>query len=210
MESFAPVAATVFVVDDDPDVRQALDRLLRAWGWNVSAYASARAFLDHGPAVDRGCVLLDVSMPGMTGLELHEQLLERGVTYPVIYLTGACTLSSGVKAMKSGALDVLEKPIDEDALLRVVTDAIELDARAHAARARLDTARERLSRLTARERQVMEHVIVGRLNKQIAAELGIAEKTVKVHRGRVMDKMEVRSVAELVHLCDELHMRDAG
>lgn len=205
-----PTSATVFVVDDDPDVRTALDRLLRASGWNVRSYASANEFLEALPGSDCGCILLDVSMPGMAGPELHDHILERGIGYPVVYLTGNCTLSTGVRAMKTGAVDLLEKPIDEVALLRVVEDAINRDARTRTSQARLGAISARLARLSPREREVMAHVVAGRLNKQIAADLGIAEKTVKVHRGRVMAKMEVRSVAQLVHLCDELDMPGAG
>ncbi|WP_222928098.1 response regulator transcription factor [Luteimonas viscosa] len=194
----------MFVVDDDPDVRVALDRLLRASGWQVKAYASAGEFLDGPPRGGRGCVLLDVNLPGMSGPELHERILERGIAYPVVYLTGNCTLSTGVRAMKAGALDLLEKPFDEVELLRVVELAITRDADRLTSAARLDGIRGRLARLSPREREVMDHVVAGRLNKQIASDLGIAEKTVKVHRGRVMAKMEVRSVAQLVHLCDEL------
>lgn len=199
-----PCLPTVFVVDDDPDVCVGLDRLLRASGWLVKIYTSASDFLERPPAGHHGCVLLDVNLPGMSGPELHERIRERGIAHPVVYLTGDCTLSTGVRAMKAGALDLLEKPVDEAELLRVVEDAIARDAERLASTAHLDAMRGRLARLSPREREVMDHVVAGRLNKQIASELGIAEKTVKVHRGRAMAKMEVRSVAQLVHLCHEL------
>ena len=196
--------ATVFVIDDDDDVRDGLTRLLRSTGWNVVACAAAQEFLDTPIGDAPGCILLDVSMPGMTGPELHEQLRQKGVSLPVIYLTGNSDISTGVKAMKRGAVDFLEKPIDADALLPAIEDAIGRHRLICAERKRRDEIDRRLSKLSVREREVLDHVVIGRLNKQIAADLGIAEKTVKVHRGRVMTKMRVRSVAELVHICDEL------
>jgi FixJ family two-component response regulator len=196
--------ATVFVIDDDADVRDGLTRLLRSAGWSVVACAAAQEFLDTAIGDAPGCILLDVSMPGMTGPELHEQLRQKGVSLPVIYLTGNSDISTGVKAMKRGAVDFLEKPIDADALLPAIEDAIGRHRLICAERKRRDEIDRRLSKLSVREREVLDHVVIGRLNKQIAADLGIAEKTVKVHRGRVMTKMRVRSVAELVHICDEL------
>lgn len=207
MATVESTPATVFVIDDDPGIRSALDGLLRSAGWAVKSYASADEFLDGLPDENDGCILLDVSMPGMTGPELHDRILERGIHHPVIYLTGHCSVSISVKAMKSGALDFLEKPVDEALLLPAIENAISRHTHARAARAKLQEARTRLMRLSAREREVMDHVIAGRLNKQIAIDLGIAEKTVKVHRGRVMKKMEVRSVAQLVQRCDDLDIR---
>lgn len=198
--------ATVFVIDDDASVRTALDRLLRAAGWNVRTYASAHEFLDELPDEDCGCILLDVSMPGMAGPELHSAIMERGMGYPVVYLTGHCSLATGVNAMKAGALDLLEKPLDDDKLLQAIANAISRDAENRASHARRGAIRTRLATLSRREYEVLEHVVKGRLNKQIAADLGIAEKTVKVHRGRMMTKMGVRSVAQLVHQCDDLDM----
>lgn len=200
-------AATIFVIDDDPGVRVALDRLLCAAGWDVATYASADAFLEARPAAECGCILLDVSMPGMTGPQLHEHLAARGNQYPIIYLTGHSSVAIGVTAMKSGAFDFLEKPVDGDLLIPTIEKAIELHSRTRTTRTRLEAIKARLDRLSAREREVMDHVIAGQLNKQIAGDLGIALKTVKVHRGRVMQKMQVRSVAELVQLCDDLGLR---
>lgn len=194
--------ATVFVIDDDPDVRDALARLLRAIGWGVRVYPAANDFLAELPENIDGCILLDVNMPGMTGPELHDRMRETGITLPVIYLTGQSSLSIGVRAMKNGALDFLEKPVDQDVLLPTIEQAIAQHRQDCALKSRLDEINLRLGRLSPREREVMDHVIAGRLNKQIAADLGIAEKTVKVHRGRAMSKMQVRSVAELVRLCD--------
>ncbi len=194
--------ATVFVLDDDAGVRTGLGRLLRSGGWNVEVFANAQDFLDRSPSDAIGCVLLDVEMPGMSGPELHERLAANRIRLPVIYLTGNSTVPISVRAMKQGAVDFLEKPIDADALLAVVEQAVAAHRGACAERNRLDGIKHRLALLSIREREVMEHVIRGRLNKQIAANLNIALKTVKVHRGRVMAKMKVRSVAELVRLCD--------
>lgn len=196
--------ATVFVVDDDPEVRDGLQRLLRSAGWKVETFGDAREFLATASEKGIGCILLDVNMPGMTGPELHDLLRERGVGLPVIYLTGNCTVSIGVRAMKNGAVDFLEKPIDADTLLPTISVAVSRHRQAFAQRQRIDDVAARLATLSAREREVFDQVVLGRLNKQIAADLGIAEKTVKVHRGRVMAKMKVRSVAQLVHLWEQL------
>jgi FixJ family two-component response regulator len=194
----------VYVIDDDADVRGGLTRLLRSAGWIVDAYAAGQDFLEKAACNGVGCILLDVSMPRMSGPELHDQLRARGSRLPVIYLTGHGTVSIGVNAMRQGAFDFLEKPVDADALLRIVAKAVALREQASAQESQLDDLRERLARLSPREHEVMNHVIKGRLNKQIAADLNIGVKTVKVHRGRVMAKMKVRSVAQLVHLCDTL------
>jgi FixJ family two-component response regulator len=194
--------STVYVIDDDEQVRDGLLRLLRSAGIGAVAFASAPAFLEAMPSDGHGCILLDVGMPGMTGPELHEHLAARRVTYPVIYLTGNGTVSGGVEAMKRGAVDFLEKPIDDEALLAAIDVAMTRHARTSADRDRNEDIKRRLTELSAREYEVLQHVIRGRLNKQIAADLGISLKTVKVHRGRVMAKMEVRSVAELVRLFD--------
>jgi len=196
--------ATVLLIDDDADVRDAVGRLLRSAGWRTESFASAQDFLEQPPYEGIGCLLLDVSMPGMSGPDLHLWMREHGCSLPVIYLSARCDVAISVQAMKRGALDVLEKPADADVLLQAIADAVQ--------KHRLDTTRRRgndeinrhLVSLSRREREVMSHVVAGRLNKQIAAELGIALKTVKVHRGRMMEKMRVRSVAELVHLCDQV------
>ncbi len=202
--------ATIYLIDDEAEVCIGLSRLLRSAGWSVAAFTSAAEFLEQLPVQGVGCILLDVNMPGMTGPELHERLRELGLGIPVIYLTGQGSVPVSVQAMKRGALDFLEKPIDEDQLLAAIDTAV-AQHRAHEARDhRVADWKAHLAKLSVREREVMEHVIVGRLNKQIAADLGIAEKTVKVHRGRVMTKMGVRSLAQLVHLCDELGLGGSG
>jgi FixJ family two-component response regulator len=195
-------SATVFIVDDDADVRTGLLRLFRSANRNAKAFASAREFLDDPPGDGIGCILLDVSMPGMSGPELHRVLAGRGLSYPVIYLTGNSTVTIGVNAMKNGAVDFLEKPVDDEILLGAIEQAIARHRDAQAQLSRSQEIRRRLDALSARELEVMRHVIQGRLNKQIAFDLGIALKTVKVHRGRAMAKMQVRSVAELVRLCE--------
>lgn len=193
---------TIFVVDDDASVCQALVRLLSSAGFKVEAFGSAREFLDRAPAHSTGCVLLDVQMPEMTGPELHERLSAQALSLPVLFLTGHGDVPTGVRAMKKGAVDFLQKPIDDERLLRAVREALERNAAEKALYEEREALRSRLLKLSVREREVMERVIRGSLNKQIAAELGVAEKTVKVHRGRVMGKLGIRSVAELVRLCE--------
>jgi FixJ family two-component response regulator len=193
--------ATIFIVDDDPSVRKSLLRLIRSAGWQGEAFASAREFLARTVFSRTGCVVLDVRMPGMTGPELRDLMAEQASSLPVIFLTGHGDLATGVDAMKKGAVDFLQKPVHDEALLQAIQQAVERHAAAHTHRQELEQIRARLAHLTPREREVLEYVIGGCLNKQIAAELEIAEKTVKIHRGFVMHKMEVTSVAELVRQC---------
>lgn len=194
--------ATVFVVDDDEAVRRSLARLIRSAGWGIETFASAREFLERAPYSSTGCVVLDVQMPGMTGPELHWQMSERGLTLPVVFLTGHGDVPTSVQALKKGALDFLLKPVDDSILLQTIQKALVRHASALSQQCERQKIEARLSQLTSREREVMEYVIQGRLNKQIAANLGISLRTVKAHRGRAMEKMQVRSVAELVHLCE--------
>jgi FixJ family two-component response regulator len=199
--------ATVFVVDDDASVRRALARLIRSAGWNVEAFASAKAFLERMPHSETGCVVLDVRMPDMTGPELYDRLSERGHPFSVVFLTGHGEVPTSVQAMKKGAVDFLLKPVDDAILLQAIRVAVERHAAERAKEAQRQEIRARLARLSPREREVMEHVILGRMNKRIAADLGISEKTVKAHRGQVMEKMAVRSVAELVRICEAAGIR---
>jgi FixJ family two-component response regulator len=194
--------ATIFVVDDDAAVRRSLTRLLRSAGWNAETFASAGELLERAPIIGPGCVLLDVHMPGMNGLELHERMIDAGIFLPVVFLTGKGDIPMSVHAMKHGAVDFLVKPVDEHALVHALDQAIRRQAAEAVSRQSRDSIMERLARLSAREREVLEQVLQGRLNKQIAYILGIAEKTVKAHRGRVMEKMEAHTIAELVHLCN--------
>ena len=201
----AQTARTVFVVDDDPSVLRGLERLLRAAEYGVETFASARAFLESGPVDRPGCVVVDLRMPELGGLDLQEELSRRGFPLPLIFLTGHGDVPSSVRAMKAGAIDFLSKPCDETDLLAAVERALARDAEARAERAEREAVRARFAELTPREHEVCLLVAKGLLNKQIAAELGTAEKTVKIHRGRVMEKLGADSVAALVRLVDRLH-----
>jgi len=191
---------TVFVVDDDEDVRRALMRLLLSAGWAVEAFASGQAFLQRLPFDGIGCILLDMQLPGMSGCELQERMFAVS-TLPIVYLTGHGDVPSSVRAIKNGALDFLLKPAEDEAVLSAIEAAIEKHVALTSQRRERAAIEDRLAKLSVRERQVMELVIRGRLNKQIAVELEITEKTVKAHRARVMEKLGVRSVAALVQLC---------
>lgn len=193
---------TVYVVDDDDAMRLSLARLFRSADWNVEAFASAGEFLDRAPFAGRGCILLDVQMPGMNGLELHESLAAAGISLPVIFLSGNSDIPMSVRAMKHGAVDFLVKPVEEEALFMVIAEAISRHDAGHGTRLHRDRIASRIAQLSSREHEVLKQVLLGRLNKQIGTSLGIAEKTVKVHRRRVMEKMEAGSLAELVHMCD--------
>ena len=194
---------TVFVVDDDPAVLKSLSRLLRSARLDAATFSTPREFLErHDPSAP-GCLVLDVAMPGLNGLELQEALTAMGSELPIIFLTGHGDIPMSVQAMKRGAVDFLTKPVNDEDLLKAVRAAIEKDSVARRARAELEEIQQRLATLTPREREVLEHVIAGQLNKQTAADLGTVEKTIKVHRARVMEKMKVQSVAELVHLADQ-------
>lgn len=194
--------AVVFVVDDDPSVRKSLTRLISEAGYTVQAFASAREFLAREPSVGPSCVVLDVRMPGVTGLDLQQTLASAVHEIPIVFITGHGDISMSVKAMKAGAVDFLTKPFEGKDLLDAIQRAVTKDTRQLGAEARTDEIRERAKLLTPRESQVFALVVTGMLNKQIASELGIGEKTVKVHRARVMDKMRASSVAELVRLAD--------
>jgi len=196
--------ATVFVVDDDASVRKALARSIQTAGLNVKTFASAREFLDQGLARGPGCLVLDVRMPGLSGLDLQAELNRRNVRTPVIFITGHGDIPVTVKAMKGGAADFLPKPFKVKDLLRVIQEALKKDERLQASRAENTEVQHRIQTLTPREREVLGLVVKGLLNKQIAAELGAAERTVKVHRGRVMKKMQVQSVAELVRAVERV------
>jgi FixJ family two-component response regulator len=200
----------VFIVDDEASVREAIMRLLRTEGLTAKGFASAREFLNEYRPDCRGCIILDVAMPGQSGLELQEALAAGGAAPPIIFLSGRSDIPKSVHAMKQGAVDFLTKPIDADDLLRAVHTALDRDRQTWRARTERAEARQRLLTLTSREREVLEHVISGMLNKQTAAELGTAEKTVKVHRARVMRKMNVQSVAELVRLAEMADVQPVG
>jgi len=188
----------VRVVDDDAAVLKSLGRLLNAAGFAVRTFPSSQDFLQQHDRDAPGCVVIDLAMPGLDGLQLQQALARSGDPCPVIFISGFGDVPSSVRAMKAGAIDFLTKPFDQSQFLDAVRTAIDKDRSARAARAERSSVGVRVAGLTPREREVMARVIAGHLNKQIAAELGIAEKTVKVHRARVMKKMEVGSVADLV------------
>lgn len=188
----------IYIVDDDLGMRKALGRLCQAAGWRVHLFASAREFLDHGAPESPACLLLDVSMPGLSGLDLQTELAARHFQIPIVFLTGHGDIPTSVKAIKAGAVDFLTKPFQERSVVAVVTEALRKDAQQASDKTERESVRRRLDTLTPREREVFDLVIKGLLNKQIAMELGTSEQTIKVHRGRVMEKMEVQSVAELV------------
>ena len=194
---------TVFLIDDDASVRRALARLIKAAGYPLQTFTSAREFLDSslhkdGPA----CLILDVRMPGLSGLDLQRELQVADATLPIIFITGYGDIPMSVKAMKDGAVDFLPKPVRDAELLRAIEQALARAVRERAYREELEDIQSRLEKLTAREREVMSLVVRGFLNKQIAVELGTVEKTIKVHRARVMQKMDVDSVAELVRIVE--------
>ncbi len=193
-------APCVRVVDDDAGVRKSLDRLLRSAGFAVTTYPSPRDFLEAHDGEAPGCLVLDLSMPGIDGLELQATLARSGDFCPVVFISGHGDIPASVRAMKAGAVDFLTKPFDKLQLRTAVRAAVEKDRAARKAREERSSIGARVAALTPREREVMAHVVAGDLNKQIAAELGIAEKTVKVHRARVMKKMGVASLAALVWL----------
>src|SRR5438094_456010 len=196
------VAASVFVVDDNPSVRKSLKRLIESAGYAVEAFASAHDFLEAAPAPGPCCLVLDVRMPGITGLDLQKTLAQAVHRIPVVFVTGHGDVPMSVGAMKAGAIDFLTKPFAAKDLLDAIQRAVAKDTRDLGDEARARSIHARVNSLTARERQVFALVVTGMLNKQIATQLGVVEKTVKVHRARVMDKMLAGSVAELVRLAD--------
>ena len=199
----------VFVVDDDAAVRRSVSRLLRAARIDALAFASPEEFLARVPPDAAGCLVLDLQMPGLDGLALQRELASRGTEFPIVFLTGHGDVPLSVEAMKKGASDFLTKPVEDEVLLRAVRAALEAHRLQRKSRAEIADLRRRFEALTPREREVLDGVVAGRLNKQIGGDLGISEKTVKVHRGRVMEKMAASSLAELVRLADRAGLRRA-
>ena len=196
--------ATVFIVDDDVSVRESLAGLVSFAGWDVLTFPSAQAFLDHSRPSQPGCLLLDVSLPDLNGLDLQEQLSREKLALPIIFVTGRGDIPMSVRAMKAGAVEFLTKPIANDVLLGVIAEAIEASAAAIEANSFEEQLREDYGHLTPRERQVLTLIAAGLLNKQVAFELGISEVTVKAHRGQVMRKMHARSFADLINMASKL------
>jgi FixJ family two-component response regulator len=192
--------ATCFVVDDDASVRRSLSFLIQSLGYRVETFDCADAFLARKPHEGIGCIITDVKMPGMSGLDLQDVLGRRGAPLPIIFITGHGDLPMGVAAMKKGAVDFLAKPFDDEDLTAAIALALEKCRIARQTAAVAAAAQRRIETLSPREREVLQHVISGRLNKQIAFDLGITEHTVKIHRGRIMKKLAVDSLADLVRL----------
>jgi FixJ family two-component response regulator len=201
---------TVFIVDDEPQVLKALLRLLREHGFQTAGFASAEAFLAQRDATLPGCLVLDVHLPGLDGLALQARLAGQGPALPIVFLTGHGDIPMSVLAVKAGAVDFLTKPVAAATLLAAVRAGLAQDERARRALAESAALRQRYASLSPREREVLAGVVAGRLNKQIAGDLGIVEPTVKFHRARIMERMQARTVAELMHLAHLATQLDAG
>ncbi|MCW2286800.1 FixJ family two-component response regulator [Rhodoblastus acidophilus] len=199
--------STVIVIDDDPSMRESLDSLLRSVGMGVAAYASVQDFLNDRTADCASCLVLDVRLPGQSGLDFQEQLSRKGLHVPVIFITGHADVPMTVRAMKAGAVEFLEKPFRDQDLLDAIQLALARNRERLDAETALKDLQDRLATLTARERQIMPLVAAGLLNKQIAGDLGVSEITVKVHRGQMMRKMGAKTLADLVRMADKLSMK---
>jgi FixJ family two-component response regulator len=202
--------AIVFVVDDDPSVREAIDSLLRSVGMRVRTFASAGEFMRADRSASAACLVLDVRMPETSGLDFQERLAESGVDLPIIFITAHGDIRMSVRAMKAGAVEFLPKPFDDQQLIDAIHAALATDRRHREVTAADAEVRQRFATLSAREKEVMAHVVKGRLNKQIAGDLGLSEVTVKLHRGNVMRKMQAPSLAALVRMADRLAERHDG
>ena len=194
--------AIIYIVDDDDSVRRAASRLFRTSGFKALTFESADEFLDYPVSDGPGCIVLDYQMPGRNGIEVQQELQRREIELPIVFLTGQGDIPTSVKAMKQGAVDFLPKPADDQTLIEAVEQAVEASTRNLERNHEVIEFKKRLASLTQREREVLNHVAHGLLNKQIASRLQITEATVKVHRGRMMEKVGVDSVAELVRLCE--------
>lgn len=202
----AAAEVNVYIVDDDESVREALSSLVRSVGLRVQTFASAQDFLNHVRSDAPACLVLDVRMPGLSGLELQRMLVEAGQALPIIFITGHGDIPMTVRAMKAGAAEFLPKPFNDQDLLEAIAQALQRDAATRRQRANLSELRARYKSLTPREREVMTRIVKGLMNKQVAGELGIAEITVKVHRHKVMEKMKAQSLAALVRMAERLEL----
>jgi FixJ family two-component response regulator len=196
--------ALIAVVDDDPSARRGLQRLIRSMGWRAETFVSAQEFLGRSSTDTPSCLVLDLQLPGLSGLDLQKQMAEAGLEIPIVFLTGHGDIPASVRAMKAGAIEFLTKPVDEQNLLKAIQDALQRDRDNRQQHAQIRELQSRYGSLTAREQEVMQQVISGLLNKQIAAELNITEDTVKFHRGHIMRKMRADSLADLVRMAQNL------
>ena len=196
--------ASVYIIDDDPSVRTGLTRIVKAAGINAESFESAGDFLSSDKYKEHGCIILDVHMHEMNGPELQEKLIEAGSSMPIIFLSAHSDVPTTAKTMKKGAVDFLEKPVDQEDLMAAIQVSLEQDLETRSKRNEYNSILEHIQTLTPREHEVMTFVITGMLNKQIAAEMDISEETVKIHRGRVMQKLGIVSVAELVRICEKV------
>jgi FixJ family two-component response regulator len=205
--------AIIAIVDDDPSVRRGLERLIRSAGWKAETFASAQEFLARPGAEAPSCLVLDLQLPGLSGLALQKRMAEVGLEIPIVFLTGHGSIPASVQAMKAGAIEFLTKPVDEQDLLNAIQEAVERDRRVRQQHAEMHELERRYESLSAREQEVMQQVVSGLLNKQIASELNITEFTVKFHRGHIMRKMRADSLADLVRMAENLgidsHKRSA-
>jgi RNA polymerase sigma factor (sigma-70 family) len=202
-----PTSETIFLIDDDVSVREGLAGLIESLGLPVQTFSSALEFLALKPTEAEGCLVLDVKMPGMNGLDLQREMNDSGISLPIIFLTGHGDIPMTVHALKAGAVHFLTKPVDEDELMTAIRQALENDRQARSERAEIRELRTCFDLLSSRERQVMRLVVSGRLNKEIAHELGVSERTIKLHRAEVMRKMRAESLADLVKQAERLGSR---
>lgn len=200
-------SAVIAIVDDDPSVREGLQSLVRSAGWRAETFASAQEFLAHTHAEVPSCLILDLQLPGLSGLDLQKRMADGDLEIPIVFLTGHGNIPASVQAMKAGAVEFLTKPVGEQELLQAIQEAIERDRRVRQQHAEMHELRERYESLTPREQEIMRQVVSGLLNKQTAADLNITEYTVKIHRGHVMRKMHAESLADLVRMAEHLGIR---
>jgi FixJ family two-component response regulator len=207
MQNLSESRPVIAIVDDDRSVREGLRSLIRSAGWSVETFASAQEFLARPRAKAPSCLILDLQLPDLSGLDLQKRMAAMNLEIPIVFLTGHGDIPASVRAMKAGAVEFLTKPVDEQDLLRAIQEAIDRDHRTRQQHADLRELRSRHDSLTAREREVMQQVISGLLNKQVAAEMNITQFTVKIHRGQVMRKMHADSLADLVRMAESLGIR---